>query len=166
MPMIVLLPFGFTVCFLSYVIRNTLCFDNWYSILQDSILVIKLKKCQPIYLTKLKARENKFNQIGRDSFGSYCTKYVSIFYTASGIPTSPSDDCEHYEVHINADIALALRQYIYLTGEVTDDLMKLSKGLAEYWVSRLSYLEDKKMYGILGEKANCNIVLHGHLVTW
>ena len=150
---------------MSYVVRNTLCFANGCLILQDSISIIKLKKCQPIYLTKLKTREKKSNQIGKDSFGSYCTKYVSGFYTASGIPTSPSDDCEHYEVHINADIALALRQYVYLTGVVTDYSMKLSKGLAEYWVSRLSYLEDKKMYGILGEKNNCNIVLHGHLVT-
>lgn len=67
----------------------------------------------------------------------------------TGIPTSPSDDCEHYEIHINADIALALRQLVYATGKGTDDIVELSKGLAEYWVSRLTKREDGK-FGILG----------------
>ncbi|XP_067942418.1 protein-glucosylgalactosylhydroxylysine glucosidase-like [Watersipora subatra] len=68
----------------------------------------------------------------------------------TGLPVSPSDDCEKYELHVSADVALALRQYFYLTGESTDSLTDLSQQLAEYWISRLSWLEDKQKYGVLG----------------
>ncbi|XP_067943343.1 protein-glucosylgalactosylhydroxylysine glucosidase-like [Watersipora subatra] len=67
----------------------------------------------------------------------------------TGLPVSPSDDCEKYELHVSADVALALRQYFYLTGESTDSLTDLSQQLADYWISRLSWLKDKQKYGVL-----------------
>ena len=72
------------------------------------------------------------------------------YYHFLGVPVSPSDDCEKYELHINADIALALRHYIYATGTVPDALKDLSTQLADYWLSRKTWLPDREKYGILG----------------
>lgn len=68
---------------------------------------------------------------------------------------SPSDTCERYEIHISADISLAIRQYFYVTGTHLDSLGELAQSLSEYWISRLKWLDDRKKYGILGNDLPC-----------
>lgn len=63
---------------------------------------------------------------------------------------SPSDDCEKYELHINADISLAIRQLAYAIGSVSQELRQLAEELADFWMSRVTWLEEKKQFGIVG----------------
>ncbi|XP_013410390.1 protein-glucosylgalactosylhydroxylysine glucosidase-like, partial [Lingula anatina] len=58
----------------------------------------------------------------------------------TGAETSPSNDTATYEIHINGDISLAVRQYLYSTWDV--DFLKNEKGfdmvlgIADFWESR------------------------------
>lgn len=78
---------------------------------------------------------------------------MPVCCVVSGIPTSPSDDCEKYEIHINADVSLAIRQYLYSTGEVTPESRELARQLARYWSSRLTYDAQRKRNVIKGKIA-------------
>ncbi|CAH1792539.1 unnamed protein product [Owenia fusiformis] len=71
----------------------------------------------------------------------------------TGVEVSPSKNCSKYEVHINADIALAIKHYLYLTrdqeyvvGEGGDVII----ALAEFWVSRLFHNMTEKRNEIRG----------------
>lgn len=79
-----------------------------------------------------------------------CSLIVSVMIP--GLPTSPSEDCEKYEIHINADISLAIRQYLYSTGQVTPGGRELATQLAQYWRSRLRYDSQKKLNVITGKR--------------
>ncbi|KAM9957648.1 hypothetical protein ACTFIW_012615 [Dictyostelium discoideum] len=55
------------------------------------------------------------------------------------------------EQHITADIALAIRQYYYLTGDLdwlVDFGYKALKGIAEFWASRVEYDQLNQQYSI------------------
>lgn len=70
----------------------------------------------------------------------------------TGAPTSPSETCEKYEIHINGDIALAIRQYVVATMD-TDYItagygLQLAEKLAQFWQGRLVYNATDALYHI------------------
>ncbi|ESP00135.1 hypothetical protein LOTGIDRAFT_226064 [Lottia gigantea] len=69
----------------------------------------------------------------------------------TGLPTSNCPNCSRYEIHISADVSLALRQYLFLTNDSdflehggTDTLMDL----ATFWAARVTLNPDTKLYEI------------------
>lgn len=72
----------------------------------------------------------------------------------TGVPTSPAESCEKYQLHVNGDISLALEQYAYATNDArffTDARgLDLVDGLAQFWQSRLVFNESSCKYEIHG----------------
>ncbi|XP_057693026.1 protein-glucosylgalactosylhydroxylysine glucosidase isoform X2 [Corythoichthys intestinalis] len=72
----------------------------------------------------------------------------------SGREMCPVDVYGQDEIHINGDVALAFRNYYYLTEDVsmfTDGQgSQLIWGVADYWLSRVTWCPDDQKYHLLG----------------
>ncbi|KAI5100317.1 protein-glucosylgalactosylhydroxylysine glucosidase, partial [Silurus meridionalis] len=72
----------------------------------------------------------------------------------SGQEVCPSDVYGKQEIHINGDVALAFRHYLYLTQDL--DIFKdggaseVVWGIADYWVSRVTWNLEDQYYHIKG----------------
>ncbi|ESP00136.1 hypothetical protein LOTGIDRAFT_141357, partial [Lottia gigantea] len=69
----------------------------------------------------------------------------------TGLPTSTSETCSINEIHISADVSLALRQYLFLTND--SDFLEHGGAdtlidLATFWVARVTVNPDTKLYEI------------------
>ncbi|XP_061577620.1 protein-glucosylgalactosylhydroxylysine glucosidase [Cololabis saira] len=72
----------------------------------------------------------------------------------SGREVCPEDIYGQQEIHINGDVTLAFQHYLYLT----EDLSMFSEGkgseviygVADYWVSRVTWDPDEQKYHLLG----------------
>ncbi|XP_075996892.1 protein-glucosylgalactosylhydroxylysine glucosidase [Genypterus blacodes] len=72
----------------------------------------------------------------------------------SGREVCPEDIYGHQEIHINGDVTLAFQHYLYLT----EDLSMFTEGqgseviwgVADYWVSRVTWNHQAQNYNLLG----------------
>ncbi|KAM3869958.1 protein-glucosylgalactosylhydroxylysine glucosidase [Diretmus argenteus] len=72
----------------------------------------------------------------------------------SGREVCPEDIYGQQEIHINGDVALAFQHYLYLTRDLsmfTDGRgAEVISGVADYWVSRVTWSPEDQRYHILG----------------
>ncbi|KAM9815942.1 protein-glucosylgalactosylhydroxylysine glucosidase isoform 1-T3 [Syngnathus typhle] len=72
----------------------------------------------------------------------------------SGREMCPEDIYGQDEIHINGDVTLAFQNYYYLTEDVTmftdGQGSQLIRGVADYWVSRVTWNPDDQKYHLLG----------------
>ncbi|XP_068170245.1 protein-glucosylgalactosylhydroxylysine glucosidase isoform X2 [Antennarius striatus] len=73
---------------------------------------------------------------------------------ASGREMCPEPIYGQQEIHINGDISLAFQLYLYLTQDLsmfsTGRGSEVVYGLADYWVSRVTWKPDQQQYHLLG----------------
>ncbi|KAJ4937491.1 hypothetical protein JOQ06_002126 [Pogonophryne albipinna] len=72
----------------------------------------------------------------------------------SGREVCPEDIYGQQEIHINGDVTLAFQHYLYLTEDLSMFTEGKGKeviyGVADYWVSRVSWNPEDKKYHLLG----------------
>ncbi|XP_054632544.1 protein-glucosylgalactosylhydroxylysine glucosidase [Dunckerocampus dactyliophorus] len=72
----------------------------------------------------------------------------------SGREMCPSDIYGQQEIHINGDVALAFQNYYYLTEDLTmftdGGGSQLIWGVADYWISRVTWSTEDQKYHLLG----------------
>ncbi|KAM3609247.1 uncharacterized protein V6R79_011816 [Siganus canaliculatus] len=72
----------------------------------------------------------------------------------SGREVCPEDIYGQQEIHINGDVALAFQHYLYLTEDLSmfteGHGSKVINGVADYWVSRVTWNPDDHKYHLLG----------------
>ncbi|XP_077596971.1 protein-glucosylgalactosylhydroxylysine glucosidase [Stigmatopora nigra] len=72
----------------------------------------------------------------------------------SGREMCPEDVYGQREIHINGDVILAFRNYYYLTGDLSmfteGQGSQLIWGVADYWLSRVTWSPDDQKYNLLG----------------
>ncbi|KAL0968837.1 hypothetical protein UPYG_G00272530 [Umbra pygmaea] len=72
----------------------------------------------------------------------------------SGREVCPEDVYREQEIHINGDVILAFQQYLYLTRDLSLFMegrgSEVIWGVAEYWVSRVTWRAEDQSYHILG----------------
>jgi len=73
----------------------------------------------------------------------------------TGIETTESDICASMEIHINADISLAILQYWRANGKYAllkrRGFAEIALGIADFWISRVTLNKTSKKYEILGK---------------
>ena len=81
----------------------------------------------------------------------------------SGEEVSPSESMSKGALHINGDIAFAVRQYLYATRDTAliREEANLIIELASFWASKAKFCHQKMKFEIRGEPLSCNIVSAG-----
>jgi len=75
-----------------------------------------------------------------------------LFFTLTGLDVTPWPPAQDYEIHVTGDVALALRQYMEVTG---DDAMlheplfrETVFAIADFWKSRATLDASRGLYEI------------------
>jgi trehalose/maltose hydrolase-like predicted phosphorylase len=121
--------------------------DSWVF---PALLLLHPERAKPIVMFR-----NRTMQPARERAAQYGVK--GTMYPWESDPETGNDDTPHFaygvfrEIHVNADIAIAQWQYYLATGD--DAWLKqygwpVINGIAQFWVSRVSYNKEKDRYEI------------------
>ncbi|XP_076464028.1 protein-glucosylgalactosylhydroxylysine glucosidase-like [Babylonia areolata] len=121
--------------------------DTW---MFPPVMLLHGKVGRVIVGTRLRTLRTAVMYANKTGFEGARYPWESAF---TGLPTSPSKSCQAYEIHVTGDAGWMMRQYLQLTKD-TDFLTKdggyrALAFLADFWVSRSSYNQQRKRYEIL-----------------